>query len=75
MRLGAKVYMAARSEARALAAIEQLYRDGILPGPGSVEWLELDLSAPHSVPLSAQKFLDKENRLDILSKELSLLVA
>ena len=60
--------MAARSQARAQAAIERLYTEGILPGKGSVEWLELDLSAPRTIKNTAERFLEKETRLDILSE-------
>ena len=73
VRVGAKVYMASRSESRALAAIEELYKEKVLPGRGSVEWLELDLSKPHSIHQSVQNFLGKEARLDILSEWLSIL--
>ncbi|THH27682.1 hypothetical protein EUX98_g6503 [Antrodiella citrinella] len=58
---GAKIYMAARSEERAKAAIAKLTL-----GKGSVEWLELDLSDPREAKNAAERFLEKETRLDIL---------
>jgi len=61
---GAKVYIAARNEQRALDAIRQLEEEGL--GDGSVEWLKLDLSHPRLVKRSAEEFLEKETRLDIL---------
>ncbi|KAL1939523.1 hypothetical protein VTO73DRAFT_9834 [Trametes versicolor] len=65
-RHGAKVYIGARSEERAKAAIERLRAEGLEPGNGELEWLELDLSDPRKVKESAEAFLRKEDRLDIL---------
>ncbi|KAJ7367510.1 NAD-P-binding protein [Mycena albidolilacea] len=63
-RKGAKVYMAARSEERALEAIKQLQSENI--NDGSVHWLKLELSDPRAAKRAAQEFLEKETRLDIL---------
>jgi len=63
-RKGAKVYMAARSEERALEAIKQLQSENI--NDGSVHWLKLDLSDPRAAKRAAQEFLEKETRLDII---------
>ncbi|KAJ7661490.1 NAD-P-binding protein [Mycena polygramma] len=63
-RKGAKVYMAARDEGRALAAIKQLEAENI--NDGSVHWLKLDLSDPRAAQRAAHEFLEKEKRLDIL---------
>ncbi|KAJ7499823.1 NAD(P)-binding protein [Mycena latifolia] len=63
-RKGAKVYMAARNEERAREAIEKLKSENI--NDGSVHWHKLDLSDPRAVHRSAQEFLEKEQRLDIL---------
>ncbi|KAK7053761.1 NAD-binding protein [Favolaschia claudopus] len=63
-RKGAKVYMAARSEERALEAIKQLQSENI--NDGSVHWLKLELSDPRAAKRAAQDFLEKETRLDIL---------
>ncbi|KAI0360523.1 NAD-P-binding protein [Trametes cingulata] len=65
-RHGAKVYIGARSEERAKAAIERLRAEGLEPGKGEVEWLELDLGDPRKAKQSAETFLTKEKRLDIL---------
>ncbi|KDR78574.1 hypothetical protein GALMADRAFT_277971 [Galerina marginata CBS 339.88] len=68
---GAKVYLAARNEQRALDAIQELRKEfettDSQPGSGgSVEWLQLDLSSPRLAKKSAEEFLRKETRLDIL---------
>lgn len=65
-RHGAKVYIGARSEAKAKAAIERLHAEGLQPGNGSVDWFELDLSDPRTAKKSAHSFLEKETRLDVL---------
>lgn len=65
-RAGAKVYLAARNEAAAAEAIKQLKADGLEPGNGEVLWLKLDLSDPRAAKKSAEEFLAKENRLDVL---------
>ncbi|KAF8173849.1 NAD-P-binding protein [Mycena galopus ATCC 62051] len=63
-RKGAKVYMAARSEERALEAIKQLQSENI--NDGSVHWLKLELSDPRAAQRAANEFLEKETRLDLL---------
>ncbi|KAE9398046.1 NAD(P)-binding protein [Gymnopus androsaceus JB14] len=68
---GAKVYMAARNEAKALEAIEKLKQEGLEPGNGQVEWLKLDLSDPREAKKAAQIFMEKEKRLDVLGSYLS----
>ncbi|KAI1798062.1 NAD(P)-binding protein [Ganoderma leucocontextum] len=65
-RKGAKVYIAGRSEARVGAAIERLRAEGLEPGNGAIEWLELDLSDPRKAKESAEKFAAKEAKLDVL---------
>ncbi|KAI0790325.1 NAD-P-binding protein [Abortiporus biennis] len=74
-RHGAKVYMAARSEEKAKAAIEKLNKEGLGPRNGEVIWLELDLSDPRKVKKSAEAFLEKEKRLDCLINNAAMLVA
>lgn len=64
---GAKVFMAARNEQSATAAIEQLRAEGLGPGDGEVIWLKLDLSDPREAKKAADAFLEKESRLDVLS--------
>ena len=65
-RKGAKVYLGARNEDRAKAAIERLNAEGLPPGNGTVEWLNVDLSDPRKAKKSAESFLEKETRLDVL---------
>lgn len=71
-RHGAKVYIAARSEERAKDAIERLRAEGLQPGNGELEWLELDLSDPRKAKASAEVFLTKEKQLDILGRSLAV---
>ena len=66
-RHGAKVYMAARNQSKAEAAIAQLKADGLGPGNGEVIWLELDLVDPKNAKKAAEEFMKRETRLDILS--------
>ncbi|OBZ66543.1 hypothetical protein A0H81_13380 [Grifola frondosa] len=73
-RRGAKVYMAARNEQKAKAAIERLHKEGLAPGNGKVVWLDLDLNDPRTVKMSAAAFLEKEERLDILINNAALLL-
>ena len=68
-RKGAKVYIAGRSEVRVKAAIERLRAEGLEPGNGAIEWLQLDLGDPRKVKESAEKFAEKETRLDVLGAD------
>jgi len=63
-RNGAKVYMAARNESKAVAAIADLERQGL--NGGSVVFLNCNLPDPHAVKKAAETFLQLETRLDIL---------
>ncbi|KAK0218393.1 NAD-P-binding protein [Armillaria nabsnona] len=74
-RMGAKVYMAARDEARAKEAIDQLDKEGREPGFGEVIWHELDLKDPRSAKESAERFIAREKRLDILVNNAAILAA
>lgn len=65
-RKGAKVYMGARNEEKAKAAIEKIQKAGLEPGNGEVVWLPLDYSDPRDAKKAAEAFLEKEERLDIL---------
>lgn len=59
--------MAARSEQRAKAAIEKLKGEVEGGGKGGeVIWLELDLSDPRKAKKSAEEFMNREGRLDVL---------
>ncbi|KIK70104.1 hypothetical protein GYMLUDRAFT_994181 [Collybiopsis luxurians FD-317 M1] len=70
---GAKVYMAARNEAKAMEAIEKLKAEGLEPGNGQVDWLKLDLSDPREAKKAAEAFMEKEKRLDVLVNNAGLL--
>ncbi|KAI0073654.1 NAD-P-binding protein [Panus rudis PR-1116 ss-1] len=82
---GAKVYLAARSEEKGRAAIEQLRQEvevgegegeyANVSGMGNVEFLELDLSDPKSAKRSAEEFLEREGRLDVLVNNGAILYA
>ncbi|THH20252.1 hypothetical protein EW146_g1098 [Bondarzewia mesenterica] len=64
---GAKVYLACRTESKALAAISRMEKDTpTLKGADRVIWLPLDLSSIHSAKKAAEEILAKETRLDIL---------
>ena len=65
-RNGAKVYLAARNEERAKAAIHKLKQEGLGPRNGDVHWLKLDLSDPKVAKESALQFVAQEKRLDVL---------
>ncbi|BFZ53432.1 hypothetical protein PYCC9005_000455 [Savitreella phatthalungensis] len=67
VRNGAKVYLAARNEQRANAAISKLQKEleGVAD-KGTVEWLPLDLCSLASTKQAAETFAAKEQRLDVL---------
>ena len=67
-RKGAKVYMGARNEEKAKAAIEKIHKTGLAPGNGEVVWLPLDYSDPRDAKKAAEAFMEKEQRLDILGE-------
>lgn len=58
--------MGARNESKATGAIKQLETEGL--GNGEVVWLKLDLSDPRDAKKSAEEFLQREKRLDVLSE-------
>lgn len=60
--------MACRREEAYEAAVTRLEDEGI--GDGSVHWLHLNLSDPRLAKKAAQEFLEREDRLDILSASL-----
>ncbi|KAJ6500609.1 hypothetical protein C8R45DRAFT_819771 [Mycena sanguinolenta] len=62
-RHGAKVYMASRTQSTADAAIASIKSD--VPS-AQVEFLAFDLTSLSSAKAAAKKFMDKEERLDIL---------
>ncbi|OCK72834.1 short-chain dehydrogenase [Lepidopterella palustris CBS 459.81] len=63
---GAKVYMAARSEAKASEAIAKIRSAHPEIKDGAITWVQLDLSSPASVVAAAEKVKGLEERLDIL---------
>jgi NAD(P)-dependent dehydrogenase (short-subunit alcohol dehydrogenase family) len=77
----ARVYVAARNEDKARAAIQDI-KDSTPSTPpstgagsGSLEFLPLDLADLHHVRTAAQTFLSKENRLDILFNNAGVMVS
>ncbi|KZS87506.1 NAD(P)-binding protein [Sistotremastrum niveocremeum HHB9708] len=65
-RKGAKIYLAARNESKTIGAIKELELAGLGPGNGSLHYIKLDLSDPQSIKKSAEEFLKREDRLDVL---------
>ncbi|KAF5319733.1 hypothetical protein D9619_008827 [Psilocybe cf. subviscida] len=65
-RLGAKVYMAVPDEDQTKEALQRIEGEGREPGLGEVIWHELDLKDPRTAKASAERFIEKEERLDIL---------
>lgn len=61
----AKVYVAARSETKALAAIQEV-KEAFPESTGQLEFLHLDLNDLSTIKKSAQTFLQSETRLDVL---------
>ena len=59
--------MASPDQEKMKLAMERVERGGREPGLGEVVWLELDLKDPRTAKASAQSFMEKESRLDILS--------
>ncbi|VDC05279.1 unnamed protein product [Peniophora sp. CBMAI 1063] len=64
---GATIYLACRSEERALAAINQL-EDEVddVQGKNRLQFLQVDMSSMRSVKRAADEFLKRESRLDVL---------
>ncbi|KAH9947937.1 NAD-P-binding protein [Amylocystis lapponica] len=73
-RRGAKIYMAARNEERAKAALARLQAAGLGPGNGEVVWLNLNLSDPRMAKRAAEEVLEKELRLDVVVNCAALLL-
>lgn len=62
---GGKVYLAARSEEKALAAIERLRKETNC-AEADLVFLKLDLGDLTTIKASANEFLKKEKTLDVL---------
>jgi NAD(P)-dependent dehydrogenase (short-subunit alcohol dehydrogenase family) len=72
---GAKVYLGARSEKRARAAIKKIEdAHPEVRKNGLVIWLPLDLTEPADVIESAKDFMRREQRLDILGEKKRTLI-
>ncbi|KJA26759.1 hypothetical protein HYPSUDRAFT_1029410 [Hypholoma sublateritium FD-334 SS-4] len=63
-RKGAKVFVGSRSEERGKNAVTKLQEEGI--GSGEVIYLHVDIGTPELAKKSAEGFLGKETRLDVL---------
>lgn len=61
----AKVYLAARSEQKATSAIHDI-KEAVASSSGQLEFLDLDLDDLEKVKKSAQSFLAKETKLNVL---------
>ncbi|KZW03701.1 NAD(P)-binding protein [Exidia glandulosa HHB12029] len=72
LRKNAKVYGAARSKAKAEAAIADLRASS--GGKGEIVYLELDLADLASVKRAAEEFLSHESNLDILFNNAGVMV-
>ena len=60
--------MATPDEVQTREALARVEREGREPGLGRVIWHELDLKDPRTAKASAESFMQKEDRLDILSQ-------
>ena len=60
------MYVAARSEVKAHAAIEKIYANNRKVKAGKLIFLPLDLADLDSVTKAAEIFLKEEDRLDVL---------
>ena len=65
-RKGAKVYLGSRSEEKGKNAVAKLQEEGI--GSGEVIYLYVDIGTPELAKKSAEGFLEKESRLDVLGQ-------
>ena len=63
MEHNAKVYLCARNEQKAAAAIDKLKQ---VTGKDNVQFLKLDLADIPSAAAAAQELLSKEQKIDIL---------
>ncbi|KAG8792834.1 hypothetical protein FRC12_004705 [Ceratobasidium sp. 428] len=68
--LGATVYMGCRSEENAKEAIKHI-RNDVTVSEGELRWLPLDLSTVMKARESAKRFLEMEDKLDVLGKFIS----
>ena len=62
-----RIYTGTRNKAKAEATISQLHEDGLGPGNGQIIWLKLELSDSRNAKNMAKEFMEREERLDVLS--------
>ncbi|EJC97831.1 NAD-binding protein [Fomitiporia mediterranea MF3/22] len=74
LRKGATVYLAARNESKAIGTIARLEAEGLGPGNGKPIFLKAVFDDPRNAKKSAEEFLDRESRLDILVNNIARLV-
>lgn len=65
-RAGGKVYIAARSEVNAKKAIDDIKSSSPAKDVGELEFLHLELDDLTTIKASAEEFMKKESRLDVL---------
>lgn len=58
--------MAVPDEQQTKEALERVEKGGREPGLGEVIWHELNLKDPRTAKASAERFLEREARLDLL---------
>ena len=77
-RRGAKVYLGSRNEAKGLAAVASIEAELAKPSknvtPGQVIYHHCELNTPREARESAEKFIERETRLDVLSMSPHLLL-
>ena len=61
---GAKVYFACRNKEKTMSLIKRLEDDKV--GTGQAVFLQLDLDDPQAAKAAADRFMELEERLDIL---------
>lgn len=64
------MYLGARDQFKAEAAIQQLETEGLGPYYGQVIWHKVDYENPRWAKESAEEFMAREERLDVLSEQL-----
>ncbi|EJC97839.1 NAD-binding protein [Fomitiporia mediterranea MF3/22] len=74
LRKGATVYLAARNENKATATISRLQAEGLGPGNGRPVFHKAVFDDPRDAKKSAEEFLNRESRLDILVNNTSRLI-
>ena len=69
----ATVYVAARTESKATSAIESI-KTSLPSSKGTLHFLKLDLSDLSTIKTSAEEFLHKEDRLDVLVNNAGVMI-